>query len=292
MNISEVNSKLYPNYKATYNYPSDNYWNGILKKVKACKDCDGIPKVANAGDIINKNGVPCQVMHNGVLIHEGCYHGQWMTDVIKLAKGHHEPQEEKLFYEVLNLIPENGVMVECGSFWAYYSLWFNSSIKNARNIMIEPHPAKYQLSELNFKLNGFEGEIMNSFIGNTPLNNHPYQYWDNTNWQIPSITIDSLLEENNIDSINILHADIQDNEMQLLEGAANSLAMDKIDFLFLATHSDNNPFIEKLQSSPINYHIIESFEVNESYFDDGLILACSSKIIDKIDKNKFKVSRK
>jgi len=292
MNIEKITSELYPNYNESYNYPNDKYWINMLNNVRICKDCDDIPKTTNAGNLIDKNGVSCQVMHNGVLIHEGCYHGQWMTDVIKLAKGHHEPQEEKLFYEVLNLISENGIMIECGSFWAYYSLWFNSSIKNARNIMIEPHPIKYQLSKLNFEINNFKGEFINGFISNTQANNHPFQDSDGTNYKVPSIKIDSLLKEKNIDSVSILHADIQDNEMELLEGATNSLTKNKIDFLFLATHSSNSPFIEKLIAPPFGYHIIESFDVSESYFDDGLILACSPNVINKIDKNKFKISKK
>ena len=63
-----------------------------------------------------------------------------------------------------------------------------------------------------------------------------------------------------------------------------------IDFLFLGTHSPNRQFINKLES--YGYKIICSFEVQESFFDDGLILACSESIYNNLDLNKFTVSKK
>lgn len=288
--IKEIKEILYPNYDKTYNYPENPYWNGIVNNALRCTDCDSVPKVDNAGEVFTDDKIQYQLMHNGVLIHEGCYHGKWMTDVIKVGRGHHEPQEEKLFYEVLKYIPKNSVMVECGSFWAYYSLWFNKIVKNGRNIMIEPNPEKLEIGKLNFQLNNFEGEFFNGVI--STLSQEPSMFYDDhlNTISVPSIPIDYLFIHADIDKINILHADIQGNEETLLNSAKDSLTNNKIDFLFLATHSPNNIFIEILKS--YNYHILESFEVEESWFDDGLILACSPKIIDKIDKTKFKVSKR
>lgn len=38
-------------------------------------------------------------MHNGVKVIAGGYYGSWMTEIIRLLQGHHEPQEERVFYE-------------------------------------------------------------------------------------------------------------------------------------------------------------------------------------------------
>ena len=57
--------------------------------------------MANAGEVIERDGVRLQVMHNGLVIEAGCYHGEWMTEVIRRLRGHHEPQEELAFYTLV-----------------------------------------------------------------------------------------------------------------------------------------------------------------------------------------------
>ena len=53
-----------------------------------------------------------------------------MTNIIEILKGHHEPQEEFAFFQVLEQLRRNPSpwgnprMIELGSFWAYYSMWF------------------------------------------------------------------------------------------------------------------------------------------------------------------------
>jgi FkbM family methyltransferase len=279
--LQEIYKIIYGNEGYNYNY---------LPKVKMCQDTDYIPKVENAGAVIEVNGDKCIVMHNGILVYDGSYHGQWMTDVINYLKGHHEPQEEKVFYEVLNLIPENSTMVECGSFWSYYSLWFHKEIKGAKNIMIEPNPYKCELGGLNFKLNNFQGTFINGCIGDSYKEKTDFQDWDGRGYEIPRISIDWLMENQKLSKIEVLHADIQNAEHQLLDGAEKSFKDNKIDFLFLGTHSPNNPFIKKIES--FGYKIICSFGIEQSYFDDGLILACSESIYNNLELNKFTVSKK
>lgn len=271
-------------------YHNENYHSDYLPRVRMCKDTDYIPKVENAGSVIEVNQEKCIVMHNGVLVYDGSYHGQWMTDIIKHLKGHHEPQEEKLFYEVLKLIPKNSTMVECGSFWSYYSLWFHKEIDGARNIMIEPNPYKCELGRLNFNLNNFDGEFINGCIGNHYKENFTFTDWDNKSYDISKVSIDWLVKEYNIEKINVLHADIQNAENELLDGAKETFLSNKIDYLFLGTHSSNSDFIQKILS--YGYKIICSFEVRESFFDDGLILACSESIYNNLDLNNFRVSIK
>ena len=107
-------SRIEEIYKELYK-TSDNNFNQFKKAIQ-CRDTVNIPKVENAGEVITYNGSSCQVTNNGSLIHEGCYHQKWVTDIIKELKGHHEPQEEKLFHEALTYVPDGGTMLECGSF--------------------------------------------------------------------------------------------------------------------------------------------------------------------------------
>lgn len=124
-------------------------------------DADDIPKVLQAGEIINDETIGSyQLMHNGVkIIANSYYDAKWLTDVICALKGHHEPQEEKCFYEVLKCMPENATMIELGAYWAYYSLWFASEIKGARNYLIEPDSKRLEVGRKNFKLNNKTGNF-------------------------------------------------------------------------------------------------------------------------------------
>jgi len=92
-----------------------------IELTTSCHDADYIPKVKNAGEVEGKNGLRHQVMHNGIRVVYGGYHGDWMAEIIKVLRGHHEPQEEKAFFEILRYVSEGGTMIELGSYWAYYS---------------------------------------------------------------------------------------------------------------------------------------------------------------------------
>tara|TARA_R110000744_G_scaffold62910_3_gene129653 strand:- start:755 stop:1609 length:855 start_codon:yes stop_codon:yes gene_type:complete len=280
--IKEIYSALYGNYKN-----DDSYFDRVMQ----CNDTEYIPKVSNAGDVIESGDEKHQVMHNGVLIHEGCYHQSWVTEIITALKGHHEPQEEKLFYEILKYVPKNGTMIELGSFWAYYSLWFNKEISDAKNIMVEPNPFKADIGRNNFKLNEFDGEFLNAYVADSYEEKSTYTD-EVGNYDIPKVSVDWLLEHYSIDKLDILHADIQNNEMQLLNGSTDSLAKSKIDFIFLATH---NTYVHEEIRNVLqyhDYHIVEEYYPHESFFDDGLVLACSSDVILNIDTSKLKISKK
>lgn len=63
-----------------------------------CRDCDDVPKVADAGEVLETpEGERIQIMHNGLRVVADGYYGQWMTDLIRLCRGHHETQEERIF---------------------------------------------------------------------------------------------------------------------------------------------------------------------------------------------------
>jgi hypothetical protein len=86
-----------------------------------CRDADVLPKVADAGAVIRQpDGTAVQIMHNGVKVLAGGYYGDWMQELITRCRGHHEPQEELLFAEVLRHLPGEATMIELGGFWSFY----------------------------------------------------------------------------------------------------------------------------------------------------------------------------
>jgi len=49
----------------------------------SCEDCSYIKKVVNAGKTFSTNDFSYQVMHNGLKIIEGGYHGRAITEIIR-----------------------------------------------------------------------------------------------------------------------------------------------------------------------------------------------------------------
>ena len=231
-----------------------------IEKAILARDCDHFPKVEHAGKIVNG----FQIMHNGLKIIRDCYCGGWMTKLIEKCKGHHEPQEEMAFSMVIEKIKDGGSMIEVGSSWSYYSMWFNQKIKNANNYMIDVDDINLNLGKENFMINGMEG---NFFIG-----------------KIPDMNISDFIISNDIEFVDILHVDIQGWEYHLLEQIENIFG--KIGYIFISTHTDKNNSgkdwgspKELLHESCLEFLKNKKFvilcdhDMSESYSHDGLIVA-------------------
>ena len=124
-----------------------------------CRDCDPIPKVSEAGRILEDDADHVQVMHNGLRVIEGGYYGSWMSHIIRALRGHHEPQEELLFHHLLRAVRHHSLIVELGCFWSYYSLWFLSEIPGSRALGVEPDPSNLAVGRQNAVLNGLSDRM-------------------------------------------------------------------------------------------------------------------------------------
>ncbi len=261
--IKSISQDSFKITNAYYQYPR------VISTIE-CPDADYIPKVVNAGEIISDENGEYQVMHNGIKIYKDCYYcsaTNWMTDIIYALRGHHEPQEEKVFYEVLKYISPGSTMIELGSYWAYYSLWFANSVKNAKNYMIEPKYEYLLTGMRNFELNNKEGTFVHGYIGNKYDSDIKHEV------NIPRIHIDQFLASNNINHVHILHADIQSAEFDMLQTCKKSISESKIDFFFISTHTDllHRKCLKFLKDH--GFHIIAEHTPAQSCSCDGLIAA-------------------
>jgi hypothetical protein len=90
-----------------------------------------------------------------------------------------------------------------------------------------------------------------------------------------AISVDSFCNRHEINHLDILHADIQGAEVSMLNGAKNMLGQKLIDYVFISTHS-NDLHQECLNMLiKINYFILVSVDLEETYSYDGLIVAKS-----------------
>jgi FkbM family methyltransferase len=251
----------------------------------AVPDTAGIPKVEGAGEIRTVDGKRVQVMHNGLLVEEGAYQGAWQTEVIQRLRGHHEPQEEAVFHAIVERLAaeeadEPRVMMELGAWWAYYSMWFARRLPAARTVLVEPDPGNLEVGRRHYALNDLEGIFVQAAVGGE----HGGRMWlrsdtDNLVRQVPTVTIEGVLDEHGLGRLDLLLCDAQGAETSVLTGAQDLLRSGRIRFAIVSTHHHS------ISGDPLTHqrclelvhsaggHVIAEHTVSESCSGDGLIAA-------------------
>jgi len=254
------------------NYKLDENWQERLKNTLACKDSSYISKVPNAGKI--KGGK--QTMHNGLLINLGSYYGPEYSVVLQESGGIHEPQEERVFNEIIKIMPTGATMLEMGAFWSFYSMWFNSKVDKPVNIMVEPDSFNLGQGKRNFKLNDMNGTFIKANIGKKSQSGRNQTF-----------CVDDIISQNGIKYLDLLHSDIQGFEYDMLLGAKESFMNNKIGYVFISTHSNllHYKCIDFLKDE--GFVFIAQADLDQTYSEDGLIVACSPKHQDIIEPIKI-----
>lgn len=231
---------------------------------QGCSDWHELDKVPDAGKIYQG----LLVMHNGVRVLPTAYQGYGHGKLMQRSLGIHEAQEERLFRDVICQLPSDSSMMELGSYWSYYSLWFQQVVANARTIMVEPKLSHLNYGKRHFEINSFKGEFLQAGIGKESDQEDGLEI----------VTIDELMSSFSLEKLSILHSDIQGYELEMLQGAEKTLQKYAIDFFFISTHSDS--LHEDCLSHLINanYKILDHYRISESWNPDGLIVAQSPMI--------------
>jgi FkbM family methyltransferase len=246
----------------------------------SCRDSDAIPKVANAGEILTENGLAIQIMHNGVRVLAGGYHGNWMAEIIRRLRGHHEPQEELVFHEVLKHVSAEATMIELGGFWSYYSLWFLSHAPALRrSIVVEPDPNNMKVGRTNAELNKTSIEFIQGFVGAESTEPRPFMTETAGQVMIPQIAVPDLMADRGISHLDILHCDTQGAETDVIRSCENLIRERRIRFIIISTHA------HQISGDPLTHQrclemlrqfggqILAEHDVHESFSGDGLIAA-------------------
>ena len=248
----------------------------------SCADCAAIPKVADAGRVISSPDGSIQVMHNGLKVVAGGYYGDWMTHVIRALRGHHEPQEELLFNQIIDSTRNNSLFVELGSFWSYYSLWYLHSVPGSRAICVEPDPANLELGRRNVTLNGFANRVgfYQAYIGEVALEGCPFRT-ESTQEQVilPCFNMDRIRELSNDQTVEVLHIDAQGAELGFLQSMRGAVAAGAVRFLVVSTHHSSISGSKTTHQDCVrairamNGTVLAEHDVQESFSGDGLIIA-------------------
>jgi FkbM family methyltransferase len=245
----------------------------------ACSDADAIPKVAGAGEVFEEGGQSFQRMHNGLKIVADAYYGAFMTAIIAKLKGHHEPQEEKVFRAVLETLAPRPTMVELGGYWAYYSMWLLKERPEAAAYIVEPIPERLAVGKRNLAANGLSATLIEAAIGNA---DRPADMFKNGAAVafVPTRSLSSIFLEHGIGVVDILHMDVQGWERLALDGARELLEAHRIRWVFVSTHRYleegarmdlHEACLELLKSC--GYSCVAEHTPEQSFSVDGLIVA-------------------
>lgn len=246
----------------------------------SCVDCSHIPKVPNAGAVEEDAGSNrVQIMHNGLRVRADGYYGAWMTELIGILKGHHEPQEEAVFHDVLKCLPANATMLELGGFWSYYTLWFLKGFPERQAVVLEPDPNHLEVGRENARLNGLSPTFIHGSAGAQYISriSHPTESAGEV--IIAQYSVEHLLGEAGWEKLNLLHIDIQGAETEVLASCERLFRSRQVDWVFVSTHS------HWISGDPLTHHrclqLLQDFgaivevehDVHESFSGDGLIVA-------------------
>ena len=259
-------------------YPVDD---GLRRASLAigCRDAESIPKVPNAGAMEINEGKPVQIMHNGLRVAYGGYHGDWMANIIHGLRGHHEPQEEKAFHEILRYCRPKSCILELGAFWAYYSMWFLKSIPFGKAYCLEPDAAHLAVGRENMRLNGLEGDFVRACVGDEHIAQIPFATGSGGSAPMPQHTVPSVMTHFGLEQVELLHADVQGAELGLLGTCSPLFAAGKIRFVVASTHHSSISGSASTHADCVGFlktkdaNILCEHDVDESFSGDGLIAA-------------------
>jgi len=153
-------------------------------------------------------------------------------------------------------------MIELGAYWGHYSMWLKRVKPRSTVILVEPDPVNLAAGVTNFKNNGLIGEFIRSAVGRGHLH------------------VDAFLAERHLDRLDVLHVDIQGQELEMLEGCGGTLAERRADYLFISTHSQaiHERVLREMSEFGYRVEVSSDFD-NDTTSHDGLVFASSPEAV-------------
>ena len=246
----------------------------------SCRDADVLPKVANAGEVFrHEDGPIVQAMFNGLKVVAGGYYGAWMQDLITRCRGHHEPQEEVLFAELLRHLRSDATMIELGGFWSFYSIWFLSQHPLRRSFVVEPDPRHLDVGRANARLNDCTPVFIQAFVGGHTAPPAPFLTESQEVVELPCVTVPHIMATYGIECLDLLHCDAQGVELAVIESCLDLAVAGRLEWLVVSTHThhiSNDPLTHQRCLASLRRAgatILAEHDVQELFSGDGLIVA-------------------
>ena len=163
-------------------------------------------------------------------------------------------EEYDIFQQVLSYVEnkDNPVMIEVGSNWALWSLCFRHKFPTGKNILIELGKRQLLVGIKNFDLNGFSqqhywGGVFLDDSGTFCNRENDLEYEkiegeyfdDSIDGDIvgPQLDFIDIWSKEELDTVDILHMDIQGSELPLMHQLRESNLLSSVRTVVIATHS-------------------------------------------------------
>ena len=181
--------------------------------------------------------------------------------ILVINRGVHEPLEEYVFQQLMKIVPRAPTMLELGAYWGHYSMWLKKVRPEARVVLVEPHDTSFAAGIANFKLNGYEGEFIQAMVGDG------------------NFAVDTWMESEKLEKLDILHCDIQGFEVQMLGGFRRALERGAVDYMFISTHSQplHAEVVRVLGLFGYRVEVSSDFEFETTSYD-GFIFASHARL--------------
>jgi FkbM family methyltransferase len=207
------------------------------------------------------------------------YCGSWMTALITTCRGHHEPQEEVAFAEVMRHIGERATMIELGGYWSFYSIWFKRAHEGRRGIVVEPDPAHLRIGMRNASINACELEFVNAVAAGRDQLSAPFETEESGVVELPRVSVPGLMSAHGVEVLDVLHCDAQGVELEIIESCREPAAEGRLNWVVVSTHTHH------ISGDPLTHQrclaaldalgatVLAEHDVHESFSGDGLIVA-------------------
>lgn len=219
--------------------------------------------------LIKRHPLAGTIDDNHVYLHNGhrvplsgpyAYYGDF-SNIFVINRGIHEPLEEYVFQELLRVLPKEPAMLELGAYWGHYSMWLKKTYPESAVFLVEPDELRMQAGLYNFRQHGYAGEFIQAFVGKGQFE------------------VDTFIKTKGLQKLNLLHADIQGYEIEMLNGCSTALYEKLIDHIFISTHSQELHLnvIKILNSFEYRIEVSSDFDSETTSFD-GFIFSTSPLI--------------
>jgi FkbM family methyltransferase len=159
-----------------------------------------------------------------------------MTRLIARCRGHHAPQEERLFHALTEALSADATMIELGSNWAYYCCWFLRGGRDRRAVLLEPDPQNRAVGERNLALNGLQASVVEGFAGAESAPRRDFVTEHSGMHSLPQYSVPQLMESQGIGTLDLLHCKIHGAELDVLTGCRSLFRSGRIRWVMVATH--------------------------------------------------------
>lgn len=168
-----------------------------------------------------------------------------------------DEKEENMFEELLNSIKtDKPTMIEIGSFWCFWTMFFQKTFKENNSIIIEPYKPHLEEGLRNLKANNMKSKVYNNsvLVKSIVKVNQKSKEAIKKNDPVFAKEIDliDILSKEKIKHVDILHCDAQGIEYDLLIRIKDIINQGVFSNLLMFTHSQ------------INHDNIKQFAVNNN----------------------------